>query len=437
MVKKRSSNTPPGEASHDSTAATRIKRLTPRQFWTRLEHLVVMHQNPRAYLSGKQQSIQPEHLLALVRPLLVENQLEDGKVRLAAREERSQNSGPLGKTMSFYRDLGRDEQPRGMRDQTARQLVWRLVGFLPEAKRGTPSAHDPRLWTWPLVSLTTNDSSAQEFRKALLAIHAAEVLSRLEWAYQTNPHCLWIHADRCKSYLLGYIDELHDPLQVEPIERSSPARRIAYYGNSHDCISNVLSAVALARSDVTFVGAAFSISAKHGEEKFLTALACGVRLRFVVFDFMGASRGSAAAVANGMGLLFDSMVERFVSTIDALLELQSKARANGWLTLELRLLNRDPGMRRYIIDECDTRTGQVFFVPRVRGSLKVPAFVATNDLGEVVEPIIKGVRELWDAAKPISDDWIVEFRRWAALVDRPDDLEGRDSGEHYEEATHG
>jgi len=176
----------------------------------------------------------------------------------------------------------------------------------------------------------------------------------------------------------------------------------------------------MARNDVTFVGAAFSISVHQGAAQFSAALARGVRLRFLVFDFMRADPDDVSAVAKELGLSFDSMRERFVSTLNTLLELRSVAQANSWPNFELRLLSQDPGMRRYIVDQNDMRAGQTFYVPRVRRSLDIPALAISNEVRDVVEQIVDGIQKLWDGAAQISDDWVNEYRNMTAAADGDD-----------------
>lgn len=165
-----------------------------------------------------------------------------------------------------------------------------------------------------------------------------------------------------------------------------------------------------ARSEIWIVGVSFYITIPERRSEFLAALARGVNVRFLLFDFVN---GAVDDVAEGFGQTRQELTSECVQTIAALTELMRIATAQALDKprsgrLEARFFKTEPRTRFYFFDPQD-QEGFTYFVPHVdhQNSPNLPGYLARNVRTGVVPPYFEGVKSLWNAS--------ADFEEWSKL----------------------
>jgi len=206
---------------------------------------------------------------------------------------------------------------------------------------------------------------------------------------------------------------VHEEAEDLPVP---PWNRPLEFENAHGFILSFFDRVKSAHSNITVVAVDAYITAAIGHEAFTNALKQGVRVRFLIFDFL---HRSARRVARMIGRSEQAFYASVTDTVEALLKLRGEAKAIGKHDLlEIRLADKDPAGRWYIID-----------APAQPGVPEPMAFVARRTAGEPskaaaarggiarLEDIpahVATVDQLWADARELNEEWLGEYKAWKA-----------------------
>ena len=134
-----------------------------------------------------------------------------------------------------------------------------------------------------------------------------------------------------------------------------------------------------------------------------------VRVRFLLFDFL---HGKVEHVAKMIRRSEHAFYAFASDTVDALLELRRRATAAGKAhLLEVRLLDKDPEGRWYIVDARPDAIPKGFVVPRAS---ECKSAEASGDRVSVVDVLrhAEVVERLWAGARELDDQWWEEYKTW-------------------------
>lgn len=299
----------------------------------------------------------------------------------------------------------------GPTHETARALCFRTLGFVACSQTG---------WRWP----GRNGEDTSEFARAQQR-RLAESFARL-----VNPVLSAATQERiwkqCKPSgapdyaLLNDVENWVVYLRHHDSEKPGRAcweespfddcrtGELRYFEHARAYLRELLPRVARAKEDVIFVAVSLSISVHQGHDSFITALKNSVRLRFLVFDVVN---GDIDATARNLGLPRSVVAQRCVDTIEAFKVLFAELTAANYPgQLEVRLFDREPGLRLYAIDQQCGNEGLMFFCPRTAQQVDGPGFLLSA--GEcIAEFYAEYMRRTWEAAKPWAK-WIDKYEEW-------------------------
>lgn len=311
-------------------------------------------------------------------------ELADGELRV----ERLRNQGPA---WALNKELDGTNKTGVLKSETAVPAVYRLLGFVQSARGWVQLPRDLR------VEQTT-DAAARHRRS--FGIVPQRVRLRILEVWESAPHLLRNYAEDAIGYLMK---ERADPLPEAPWN-------LPYeFENGHEFILDFLQGAREALTEVTVAAVSSYVTASIGRQIFLGLLMRGVKVRFLLFDFI---HGDAEHVARMIRRSPDALCVAANDTAEALIWLREKARAAGKLAhLEVRLLDRDPEGRWYLIDPLGG--GHGFVVPRASN----PQHTAANAGGgrisssRELERQLEQVNLMWERARDMAA-WLPAYEGW-------------------------
>jgi len=305
------------------------------------------------------------------------------------RVERLRNQGPA---WSLNNELTAKGAKTGLLTKdTAELAVYRLLGFV----------HSPAGWVQlPRVARAEPEDGARARHRDSFAVVPQRVRDRILELWESAPHLLRNYAEDAIGYLKR---ERADPLPEPPW--SLPYE----FDDGHDLILEFLSRAKEAKAAVTVAAVNSYITASIGRQIFLRLLLRGVRVRFLLFDFI---HGDAEHVARMVRRSADTLRVLTHDTVAALLRLREDARVAGKLAnLEVRLLDHDLEGRWYLVDPLEGGCG--FVVPRASDAPDSGGagsrVIDQNDLARHVEQVNRS----WSRAQEL-DDWLPAYDAWKA-----------------------
>lgn len=327
-------------------------------------------------------------------------ELVDGALGVETQHERLRNTGLAA---SLWRELnGSGGKTKAIEESTARSAMYRLHGLIETSSGG---------WVLPPPNAGEPDGS----RKPIQA-QFEQVFSVVPQLVRERIHELCLQR---RDLMDRYIADAVRYLQAEVVGLSLPEPPWNHryeFTRGHEFIDKFLDCARNARLDITLAAVDFYITASIGRSLFLERLKCGVRVRVLIFDFV---RGDVPHVARMIRRSPEVLCALSNETVEALLWLREAAASAGVFDkLEVRLLDRDPRGRWYIVDALrkDGHGQFAFTVPRASDT----ATRATDSGGgwevtpEIVQAHAREVEELWQQAEPI-DAWLPAYERWKIL----------------------
>jgi hypothetical protein len=304
--------------------------------------------------------------------------------------QRRRNSGPAH---ALSRELqGKGGKSEKLSKDTATPLVYRLHGFVQ-----TESSD----WV-----LAPRESRGYIDFESAFEVVPKRIRDRIHELGQHRPAQLADYLRRAIAYLEG-----------GPAPRDPPWNEPYEFERGHEFILMFLDYAKQASTDITLAAVDFYITASIGRKIFLDGLNRGVRVRFLVFDFV---HGDAIHVAHMVGRSTDVLYAFGNDTVEGLLWLREEARRAGVdRNFEVRLLDRDLQGRWYLIDTLNTcaQAAKPYGFTAPRASAKsMNASGGFEVKPEIVNGYAKEVDALWKDAR-VLEDWLPDYEAWRA---RPD-----------------
>jgi len=312
-------------------------------------------------------------------------ELVDGELRV----ERLRNQGP---TWSLNKELDGTNKTGMLKPDTASPAVYRLLGFV---RSSTGWVQLPR----DLSLEQATDVGARHRRS--FGIVPQRVRLRILEIWESAPHLLRNYAEDAIAYLMK---ERADPLPQAPWN-------LPYeFENGHEFIFDFLQDARAALTEVTVAAVSSYMTASIGRHIFLGLLARGVRVRFLLFDFV---QGDTEHVARMIRRSPDALRVAANDTVEALLWLREKAGAASKLEyLEVRLFDRDLEGRWYLIDP--SSGGRGFVVSRASAAQEgaaAPIGVGRISDAQELTRHLEQVNLLWSRARELND-WLPNYEAW-------------------------
>jgi hypothetical protein len=230
-------------------------------------------------------------------------ELTDGELRV----ERLRNQGPA---WALNKELDGTNKTGMLKSDTAVPAVYRLLGFVQSADGWVQLPRDLR-------GEQTTDGRARQRRS--FGVVPQRVRLRILEVWESAPHLLCNYAEDAIGYLMK---ARADPLPEAPWN-------LPYeFENGHEFIFDFLQGARAARTEVTVAAVSSYITASIGRQIFLGLLVRGVKVRFLLFDFI---HGDVEHVARMIRRSPDALRVAANDTAEALLWLREKAFAAGKL----------------------------------------------------------------------------------------------------------
>lgn len=307
-----------------------------------------------------------------------------------------------GPAVSLHRELTGEHKLPTLKRDPAEKAVRCLMGFVhcAAAKSG-----------WSQVPPRARHELEPGVAEPTKAWSHPDVYSVVPARVRAKIYDLWIAApnelERYVAHAINYLERASaDPL------REPPWKQPFELEHGHELILDFLIGAREAVSDITVVAVTSFITASIGGQVFLGALKRGVRVRFLLFDFL---QGDVEQVAKMIRRSPDALRVSANDTIEALLLLRARAAAeHAGGKLELRLSGCDPQGRWYIVDAgSESKDTLAFVVPRIAGAATKAASAAAERVSAaMVDHCVRNVEALWDAARPIDEEWLSAYDGW-------------------------
>ena len=323
--------------------------------------------------------------LIRVRTLRTQGPIQSLRSELAGKNGKTQTMAPKVAALAVRRLLGFVECTE--RDERWVQLPHdRELGYHFEPPKAAPA----KLW------------AHHEVYEAVVPAHVRAKIYRF---HRSAPLLLNRFVKEASAYLSKPgARALPTPPWNQPYE----------FENGHNFIHEFLSDAEHATSDITVAAVSSYICASIGQQIFLEALKRGIAIRFLLLDFV---HGDVKHVARMIRRSPDALCVFANDTLEALLWLRERALAeNTSGQLELRVLQRDPQGRWYLIDARGEPKGRrAFIVPRAAGGETKAASVAGGRVPQsLAENPIREVDALWAQARPVDAEWLKDYESWKA-----------------------
>lgn len=289
-----------------------------------------------------------------------------------------------------------------VKEPNARTAVYRLHGFVETASGA---------WVLPVRHVAQADAplkSVEAQFEQCVSVIPAQVRDRIYELCAERRDLMNRYLDQAAQHLQGELEGLNLP--VPPWNERYEAKR------GHEFVEKFLERAQQARTEITLAAVDFYITAAICQSLFLDRLEHRVRVRILIFDFV---HGDTSHVARMVRRSPQVLCALSNDTVEALLSLREEARAAGVHEyLELRVLDRDPQGRWYIIDPMseEGRGAYAFTVPRAAGT----AAKATEAKGgwettlQVIQAHARDVERLWTEAQDF-ETWLPRYESWKAL----------------------
>lgn len=304
-------------------------------------------------------------------------------------EKRLRNQGPA---WLLNKELAETGAKTGLlKRETAELAVYRLLGFVRSSAGWVQVPRDLR---------GERTDGPEHLHRQAFGVVPQAVRQRILELWESAPHLLRNYAEEAISYLRrDRADPLPDPPWNLPYE----------FKNGHEFIFDFLASARDAQAEVMIAAVNSYITASIGRQIFLKLLLRGVKVRFLLFDFI---HGDVEHVARMIRRSPDALSVFANDTVEALLSLFEQARAAGKVeNLEVRLLDRDPEGRWYLIDPLAGGCG--FVVARASDDPCKASDAAGGRVSErqQLERHTARVRSLWDRARKF-EDWLPAYDDW-------------------------
>lgn len=325
---------------------------------------------------------------------LLENRysLVDGTLVVEAKRNQ-------GLASALWHELRGEGPKTAITEETARSAVYRLHGFVETPDGG---------WVLPpraAAERQSSPTSASEQLAQSLSVIPGQVRERINELSAERADLLHRYLTEAALYVRGRSQE---PKLPEP-----PWNQRYEIARGHEFLEEFLRRARRARYDITLAAVDLYITASTCRALFLDRLKANVRIRVLIFNFL---HEDVSYVARMIRRSPDVLRALSNDTVEAFLRIREAAGADG-KNLEVRLLNRDPQGRWYIIDpHSDEGEGaSAFTVSRAPG-----AATRASDAGggwETTRHVIRGyarhVEHLWAEAQDF-DAWLPSYERWRA-----------------------
>jgi len=343
-----------------------------------------------------------KELLGTVADLLENEYVLTGS-SIRVRTLRTQ--GPIQSLRSEL--AGKNGKTKTMAPKVAALAVRRLLGFVESTDSSEhwvqlPRDRETSYWFEPSKAAPSKLWTHQDVYEAVVP---AGVRAKIYRFSCSAPLVLNRYVKQATAFLSKQsADALPTPPWEQPYE----------FENGHNFIHEFLSDAEHATSDITVAAVNNYITASVGQQIFLDALARGVDVRFLLFDFI---HGDVKHVAQMIRRSHDALCVFSNDTLEALLWLRDRAiaqRTSG--KLDLRVCRADPRGRWYIIDaKGDPKGRRAFIVPRATGDPIKSANAAGGRVPpSLAEEHIRDVETLWAQSQPIDGAWLKDYECWKA-----------------------
>ena len=304
-----------------------------------------------------------------------------------------------GLASALWHELRGEGPKTSITELTARSAVYRLHGFV-ETSDGS--------WALPpRVAPERNASalSAHDQFEQNLSVIPEQVRGRIDELAAERADLLHRYLSEAAEYLRGKSQE---PKLLEPPwnERYEVAR-------GHEFIEEFLRRARRARREIVLAAVDLYITASTCRTLLIDRLKAQVRVRVLIFDFL---HGDVKHVARMIRRSPDVLRALGNDTVEAFLRIREAAGVDR-KNLEVRLLNRDPQGRWYIIDPLseEGEGASAFTVPRAPDTA-----TRASDAGggwettrHVVRDHARHVDRLWAEAQDF-DAWLPSYESWRA-----------------------
>jgi len=292
-----------------------------------------------------------------------------------------------------------------VKEANARTAVYRLHGFVETASGA---------WVLPVLPVL-HEAEADAPLKSVeaqfeqcVSVIPAQVRDRICELCAERRDLMNRYLEQAAQHLQGEREGLSLP--VPPWNERYESRR------GHEFAEKFLERAKKARTVITLAAVDFYITAAICRSLFLDRLEHQVRVRILIFDFVHGDTSHVARMVRRSPVVLCALSN---DTVEALLSLREEARAAGVLEyLDIRVLDRDPQGRWYIIDPMseEGRGAYAFTVPRAPGT----AAKATEAKGgwettaQVIQAHAREIERLWTEAQDF-EAWLPSYESWKAL----------------------